>query len=292
MLVEGHDADAIFSALEMLDLQGLLVEAPATKSGQFSDAEILAFESQIELLADLSPMTTQEPSASSRRVGVEAQALLKHSLVAIIGLGIAGINLVHLLAAAGIGRILALPVDDTDIDLPPNVIGPHTSFERLASREELGEKLRVSSPALVVYCPDQFDESACEWFNGECLSLDVPLLPYRQDGLEVALGPLTVPRQTACYVCYRRRRDGAMPDWQEKAPATISGRMNFPLGVDWLAIEIIKFLAGQIEPVTRGRLIHVSYRNGLSQVHPVLKLPRCLACGVHRTKPSRKLWEL
>jgi len=59
---------------------------------------------------------------------------------------------------------------------------------------------------------------------------------------------------------------------------------------DLLALECLRWLGG-LTPTTRSRVWRLDLVSGASHFSPVLKLPRCPACGVHRSAPERRLWD-
>ena len=67
---------------------------------------------------------------------------------------------------------------------------------------------------------------------------------------------------------------------------------GFPVGIDFLAVEILKLFTQSSLPACRGKIWRLHLTSGVSEVHPVLKLPRCVACGSHRKNPSKKLWNI
>jgi molybdopterin-synthase adenylyltransferase len=130
--------------------------------------------------------------------------------------------------------------------------------------------------------------------NDLCLQHRIPLLVYKQKTFEIELGPLVIPHETACYLCYELRIAGALSPYEESIISDIMNkeeRLNFPLAIDSLALEIIKFVSYIIEPITRGRLWRLNFLTGSSTIHTILKLPRCPSCGVNNGVPTRKLWE-
>ena len=66
--------------------------------------------------------------------------------------------------------------------------------------------------------------------------------------------------------------------------------LGVALGLDWLAVEVIKLFTDIGEPVSRGRVMFIDYLSGLPELHPLLRVPRCPVCGPAR-KPQIRLWE-
>jgi bacteriocin biosynthesis cyclodehydratase domain-containing protein len=104
------------------------------------------------------------------------------------------------------------------------------------------------------------------------------------------MGPLVEPRVTACYACCRTRREAAHFGWKAETGAEEVGvGLPFAVGLDLLALEVLKILSGAATPMTWNRLWRLDLASGVATLHPVLKLPRCPACGV-AARPPRKLW--
>jgi len=307
LLIAGYGIESIFKALSWFEQQGLLQEAADASVNLLSDAEKEFYRSQMQALAYF-----QQPAESSfgsaERSSVSAQLKLKQAVVVAIGSGTVGCSLIQSLAAAGVGNLVAVhePADDQQDGQQSNArtlhldtlqqdverLNPWIKLIQVEQTEDLPNTLKDAAPDLLIYCPDRFNEVLGEWLNQIVLDYSIPLLFYRQRLFEIDLGPLIIPHQTACYVCYDRRRKAVFSEVEQANLETSDfPHLNFSLGTDLLALEIIKWLVGGVEPVTYGRLWQLNTFSGLLSVHPVLKLPRCPACGVHKAKPARKLWE-
>ncbi len=307
LLIAGYGVEPIFQALSWFDRQGLLQEAADTGVNLLSDAEKEFYRSQMEAIAYFQQSEEPTFSAAQKR-GLSAQLKLKQAVVVAIGSGIAGRSLIRSLAVTGVGHLIAVcesgagqpavdALDARSLNSRPlqqevEQLNAWVTLIQVEQVEDLPLALKEATPDLLIYCPDRFNPALSEWLNQIALDYSVPLLFYRQRLFEVDLGPLVIPHQTACYVCYDRRRRAVLSE-VEQANLEVSDlpQLNFSLGTDLLALEVIKWLVGGVEPVTYGRLWQVNLFSGVLSVHPVLKLPRCPACGVHKVKPARKLWE-
>lgn len=307
LLIAGYGVESIFQALSWFDQQGLIQEATDTGVNSLSDVEKAFYRSQMQAIAYF--QQSEEPTFGfAVERGLSAQIKLKQAVVVTIGSGIAGRSLIRSLAAVGVGHLIA--VRESGVDQPSadtldarslNSIPLQQEVEQLNAwvtlvqveqAEDLPLALKEATANLLVYCPERFNPTLSEWLNQVALDYSVPLLFYRHHLFEVDLGPLVIPHQTACYVCYDRRRRAVLSEVEQANLETSDfPQLNFSVGTDLLALEIIKWLVGRVEPVTYGRLWQVNLFSGLLSVHPVLKLPRCPACGVHKVKPARKLWE-
>ncbi len=300
LLQAGFEVEPIILALEKLDRAGLLVEAPSSELSLFNPEELARYEPQIRMLAALAGSEHNGMALPLPVQGLSAQSALKKATVVILDVGLNGLALARNLTLAGIGHLVILTpwpeVAVTAKELATLNPGVRVTIgERV---EDLPAAQGETPIDLLVYCPDTFDEALADHWNNLSLKQDIPFLPYRQRGLDIELGPLVIPRQTACYRCFQLRRAAAAA---VSAPAAAPQRDGdggsppqgwaFPIGIDWLALEVIKFLTAIAEPVTYTRLWQFNLLQGMASVHPVLKLPRCPVCGVHRRQPPHRLWE-
>lgn len=299
LLAQGYAWDAVPRALQWLDDQGLLQEAPHSAAAALTDEEKQRYGAQINAFAQLIEPRRTATSPDDSMAGWSEQARLKQSVVIQFGLGQAGRTLASALMQCGVGRIIAAPAPDFSDATAADALQtelrrahPDSNFLAVTAPEDLPEQLGEVTSDLMLYCPDRFDEAFCFWLNSVALEIKVPLLLYRRRVLEIDLGPLIIPHETACAVCLERRSTAAQAI-SEQRPAGDPSEAAFqmPLGLDLLALDILKFLSHAAEPVTRSRLWRLNLATGMTELHSILKLPRCPACGVHKTRPPRKLWE-
>lgn len=306
LLIAGFEPEKISQTLELMDRSGFIGEATDSDASLLSDDEKALYAAQMKAFS-LWLQSGQTNSATAwERSGGPQQLALKKAAVVVVGHSRAGADLLRSLSLAGVGHLILVTEQDaptegregavsdlSEIGQTVRRLNPATDFLSLERTADLPASLQQTPPNLLIYCPDDFDESFCEWLNETCLQYALPLLIYRRRGAEVEVGPMVIPHDTACYVCYERRRQATMSplERQRAADASDVGHLNFALGVDYLAIDVIKFLTDSIEPVTRGRMMRLNFASGIPELHPVLKLPRCPACGVHKSHPKRRLWE-
>jgi hypothetical protein len=90
----------------------------------------------------------------------------------------------------------------------------------------------------------------------------------------------------------KARRNSNLAPWERAFARLVddTGRLATTLGLDWVAVDVIKFFTELGEPVTRSRLMFIDYFSGTPEVHSLLRLPRCSVCGPPR-KPQVQLWE-
>ncbi len=209
-------------------------------------------------------------AANSPPSPAEASTALTSSSVAVIGSAPAGAEVTRLLGSAGVATT-ASSLADTSVERADLVVAAPAA-EELGQLGDLNEqRLRDTTPWLA-------------------------LLPA--DGRFVAIGPLYVPRQTACHACYLMRR-GATSGYEEDfsllerqpvrapmpAPAsTIAAGLAALICLRWL---------GARDPTLPGVLyaLELHGRLGLTR-HRVLRVPRCPACGATAPQPSPWFREL
>ena len=307
LLLAGFEPGAIFAVFDQLEQHQLIEEAPDSEASFLSVTEVERYKVQMQLLASCRLIAETSDETAWQRAGGSVQVSLKKAHVVLVDMGTVGSNLAYALALAGVGNLRGVQsdkgnaatlqaggrFDSTTQQETMQRLNPFVEFAEIEQMEHLLSALGKVQTNLLIYCPDAFDEALAKRLNESCLRHSIPFLIYQQKALEVELGPLVIPHETACYVCYELRRRATLSgaDLFNRPSDLSHARLNFPLGVDWLAVEAIKFLTDVAEPITRGRIWRLNFLSGLPEVHPVLKLPRCSACGIHQIRPSRKLWE-
>ena len=300
MAVDGFRLDEVFAALHWLDQQGLLREAPDDAADSISEGERRIYASQIAEFARWGNPAAAGSKAPAVIDGLAMQLALKRAVVVVVGSGFARDQLTLALSAIGVGHLVLLGSEETSpITLPSERLNPFVRLTHLTRAQDLTRALDDTPPRLLVYCSDRFDPALCRELNKIALDLALPLIFYRRGPHSIEIGPLVLPGETACFACYEGRLrvvspwedDRADPESQSSPYTVDTPRLNLALGIDMLGLEILKFLTCAGEPVSAGRLWRLNVFSGLLELHPVLKLPRCPACGMHRRRPARRLWE-
>jgi bacteriocin biosynthesis cyclodehydratase domain-containing protein len=109
-----------------------------------------------------------------------------------------------------------------------------------------------------------------------------------------------VPYQTACYSCFALRQKSNLTDYQEylaleqhlEHDDLRSGALAISPGADLAALEAVKVLSGFVEPTTYGQLFALNLLTLHSELHPVLKIPRCPDCGPCTERPTLRAWDI
>ncbi|HEX4807349.1 MAG TPA: TOMM precursor leader peptide-binding protein [Bryobacteraceae bacterium] len=122
------------------------------------------------------------------------------------------------------------------------------------------------------------------------------------DGDVVHVGPTIRPRVTACYKCYELRYKSHLPyvDRHDAFAAHVH-RLDQPLDfglappvadilAGFAAMEVVRAISPDSTPVTSGRLMTFSLSEFKTELHPVLKLPRCSHCSSVNGLPPQRIW--
>ena len=145
----------------------------------------------------------------------------------------------------------------------------------------------------VVNCLDQGQLSLAYKLNRVCLDLGTSWISGAATGLEVRIGPLVVPGETACFMCYqmrlvacserpeealrfqsyfdRRKRDDGNHHENLVCGPVVCGQI--------LAVEAIKHLSGILTPASPGKLCVLNLSDLSISIHRVLRKPWCPACS-------------
>jgi bacteriocin biosynthesis cyclodehydratase domain-containing protein len=241
---------------------------------------------------------------------------LRASSVAVIGLGGVGTACALALAAAGVGTIRcidALPVVPADVYLGPAVAldnvgrpradvaaaliggaapGIRTDVHTAALGDEDDLRVAIADSDLVVCCLDAAQSNTIYKLNRVCLAADRRWITCAAAGAEVVVGPLFVPRRTACYMCYRmrtiacagnpedafkyeRRLDATKRDDSDQRANLVFGAA---IAANLVALESVKVLSGVLESALVGRILTIRLTDLAVERHTVLRKPWCPAC--------------
>lgn len=253
----------------------------------------------------------------------EARHELAQRSVAIVGLEGPGAYAASHLAQIGIGKLLLAdpyPCEPGNIGLfPPlgrEVVGlprqevvrdviaaSGRSVETIISgkelsREEIAELCREAD--LILACFDRGFAATNVWVNQVSLERGILALYGRLQGHAALLGPLVIPDNTACYMCWRMRAL-ACEDAFEEAMAYeefldqrrrpgLHERSVLPFlsssAGSILATQALVSLLDLTVPTLAGRILEFNALTLASELHPLLQKPDCPACSKKKTRTN------
>jgi molybdopterin/thiamine biosynthesis adenylyltransferase len=187
--------------------------------------------------------------------------------IAVLGAG-SGSNIFMLCVKAGISRLLVMDFDDVEesnlnrtvfYDFDDIGAGKVDVLEKKAKSfgngvrvEAVREKITGSGTVLehvdpsfdiVINCADKPPVKIQEWINAACIEIGVPYVNIGFSGSIAIVGPLVVPKKTACVFCHKP--DDAISGFKlvssEKSITTQFGALSM-LGSGFLFTEVMRFL--------------------------------------------------
>jgi bacteriocin biosynthesis cyclodehydratase domain-containing protein len=193
-------------------------------------------------------------------------------------------------AAAGDPALAALAAGDT---------GWLTSSLEFEKRIEAFEGWRER---LVVVALTVINPVLLQSWNRVSLALDIPWIHAALDGPFVLVGPVVVPRRTACFECFEARvtmnlREAA--SYQAYKRALVEGEIRYgPLPVQpalagllasLTSLEALNFLLTR-SGFTVGKALAIHLPTMEFTFNEVLRVPGCPACGSRAARDERQLY--
>lgn len=154
--------------------------------------------------------------------------------------------------------------------------------------ETLGMTVRAGGELLVVLTDDYLREELAG-INREALEHDLPWYLVKPTGVEAMIGPLFVPRKTACWECLASRLNSNLK--LELALDSMPGRKtiipkageSIPAGEQAVsalaALELAKWIVTKESATLENSLLTLELNQPGTQPHAVQRLPRCPSCG-------------
>jgi bacteriocin biosynthesis cyclodehydratase domain-containing protein len=319
--LERYGREEVAALLDNLAKAGIVVPSdPAQSARSAGERAQVAFFSQFALPSELADAATPRGLARS---GVEYQERLADARIAVFGAGRIGARLAQGLAVSGAGHLTVLdaaPVSPDDLggeasfveaDLGvPRVEAlkrrcattvPSMSYRGIAeapTESELGSLLETSNFA--VLCPDAHDPDLFERVNRVALKHGLPWTSARSLGIEFRIGPTILPGETPCYECFRLRiasnapseSDHRLIEEFQRSKALKPVTLAVTPGVDLLLLEVVKAITWFAPPSCYGHLYTLDLMTMEGRRHPVLKIPRCPACGRPASgRPTIHAWQ-
>ena len=250
----------------------------------------------------------------------EALQRLSGLRVAIAGLEGHGAHVASILVSCGIGSIILLdpyPCQLGNLTLMPLVgmeaVGKPRQQTLKAVLQAQGGKTEIltggdgeitrerisilaSNCHMLVSCFDKGFSSTHHWINRASLEHGVPAIYAESRGHTVLVGPLVLPGQTACYMCYRMRSVACQENFnaamsyeefldRRKRPA-LHERGVLPTVPPYiaslLALEILKHLLSLSPPSLAGKVLEFDALSLRTDTHTILQKPDCPVCRVKK----------
>ncbi|HYI39563.1 MAG TPA: TOMM precursor leader peptide-binding protein [Allosphingosinicella sp.] len=192
------------------------------------------------------------------------------------------------------------------VSLTPNGAAPairlwgsgllHTALASLL--EEAGvactsdEAAPVDGDHLIVNCLDIPDDARLREVNRRAVEADAAFLPVVLDRHVVSIGPLILPRATACYECVYHRVRAGRRSLEAFEAATERDHRPSGLAARFAAASaaavIVRFLTGSAFDLHTAHVTRHNLLTGVSGHTVALKVPRCPVCGqANMRKPLR-----
>lgn len=217
---------------------------------------------------------------------------LKQVRIIIIGVNVISKHLVMTLEASGCrnisvldhpahrGRDLGIVRDEApSYDWPETCVQPRVWSDNCLA--DLGDCLIATS--------DYGERQALSNWNTVCLTQGIHFLPVTIRNMVGYVGPMVIPRETACYECltYRQLTHSMFPDTEQCIDRvagngrTVTGfhpAMAVIVGAS-AAFEIIRFYGFPDLAQEPGSLLDINLLAGSMIRRTVLKMPRCRVCS-------------
>lgn len=246
----------------------------------------------------------------------EARQALQARRVAVVGLEAQGAYIAALLAQCGVGELLLLdpfPCEPQNLSIMPPVARSSVGRPRQEVVRDMllqhypGGKYAIGGPQvsrttlaaavqgshMIVGAFDKAFSAAHQWLNRASLAQEIPAIYSELKGHVALLGPMVVPRQTGCYMCYRMRTIACAENFEEamryeehldarKLPALHTrGVLPTlpPYAAGIVVFEILKRFLAIGEATLAGKVLEFNTLTLESALHPVLREPSCPICG-------------
>ncbi len=152
---------------------------------------------------------------------------------------------------------------------------------------------------LLVICPDAADAQVTSAVNALALEIGVPWLLVRIFGAQGFVGPLFIPDDGPCHACLLAREEANWSDREiERAyldriarePGSVESYGRLPacaaLVSDVAVLEATKHLSRFVMPALLGAVLRIDFAACRTELHRVMRLPRCPACSPARRRPA------
>jgi bacteriocin biosynthesis cyclodehydratase domain-containing protein len=276
----------LLQLIELLKQKGLVREIEAVPAG-LESGDLLLHESMARYLG-------------RRGSRYAALAALKRAHIGVVNGGPVLPALVPLLAKLGVRRMTLIGSDKAG-----SVPGLQINQIEASSGEieDWDETIRGMSMVVVLKEGPILFYPWLEKLNAAALSAGIPWTSIALlDGDTVHLGPTIRPNVTACYKCFelRLKSNLAFLNVNESFESYVRdsreivdfGFLPPVAGImaGFAALEVIRTLNPEDVAQTSGKLMVFNTADFSTSYHPVLKMPRCTACGPTRNQARQRIW--
>jgi bacteriocin biosynthesis cyclodehydratase domain-containing protein len=319
--------EAVRDSLQHLVEAGVVEIADRSDSSLLSAGEADRFRRQIgffsHFVAPVEIGPRDSPVGELPRTAIEFQERLKRAHATIFGVGRLGSQLLRSLAVLGVGTITAVDsdaVDDNDLAGDAWFTATQLGINRADAAASLLRSLEIqtkfraarmpvdqqelrnllSACDVAVLCPDHYAPAEYLEFNRAAHAAKTTWISARFAGFEFQIGPTVIPGQSPCYECLCRRLEANVADYDEHVLLE-NLRSNHRIreealaitpGAGLLALEVLKALTWFAPPATCAHLCAVNLLTLKSELHPILKIPRCPVCsGAAVSRPTIHAWQ-
>jgi bacteriocin biosynthesis cyclodehydratase domain-containing protein len=253
---EGHSEDSVRSAISFLSERGYLTSSDALRQR----------EPLLQLIQASQPVNVLQQNSFEERLAV--------GKIAIDGSGL----------LAQIAR---------------SIIGDIALGETIVEETAEGALQQLDANDLLIICRDYDDFEGMRRINALAVEKGVRAYYARLSGASLFLGPYVIPHKLACFSCYADRIEANTTFIKEFRAKTSDqhGRLSFnaPEGTILhsalryhLTLDILWNILGRIEEERTFDVREINLATGNTDKAPVLRAPRCEACG--RGRASAPQW--
>lgn len=155
---------------------------------------------------------------------------------------------------------------------------------------------KAPDATFVVDCQDRQNPQQFSATNTLALQQDVPCFFVYREVSRIVVGPLVVPKQSACYQCYKARVEANAPFPAEYVAYQASVAAETPPRPSQVAVGLVNYLlaravlctvTGAFELFEPGVIYSYDFITLESSSQRILKVPRCEACSKTAGKPVR-----
>lgn len=173
------------------------------------------------------------------------------------------------------------------------------AFPAPANSSDWQARVDPKTLACVVATSDFGGQALFQDWNAWCVQQACWFLPVALVNLVGTIGPLVIPKETACYACFLARQNANLQDATSRALTENAGVhaqevIGFlpPMAnalANFAAMEVLKLLSRVLPNRHIGQIIEVNLLGTRLTTRKVVKLPHCPVCSSHTVRPSTSL---